>query len=226
MSKRLRLMGQKNYANGFVLTLHHHAVELPLRWKKPQRMFVKSMSDLYNKDVPADFVRRVFDTMIRADWHTFQVLTKRADRLEELSPRLPWATNSWQGVSVESADYTSRIDHVRRTGARVKFLSIEALLGPLPDLDLTGIDWVIVGGESGPGCRPMNIGWVLGIKDRCDAAGVPLFFKQTGERLARQLKFRSKKGGDAGEWPAEWPGRRFPGLLVVPSEAHLLPRRS
>src|SRR2546421_149114 len=156
MSHRLKLMGQRNYANGFALTLHEHALDIPLRWKKPERIFVNSMSDLYHKDVPLDFILRVFDVMTRADWHTFKILTKRADRLEELSPRLPWPANVWQGVSVENADYTFRIDPLRRTGAKVKFLSVEPLLGPIPDLDLAGIDWVIVGGESGPGCRPME----------------------------------------------------------------------
>ncbi len=214
MSRRLRLMGQHNYRNGFELTLHEHAIETPLRWKTPQRIFVNSMSDLFHKKVPEAFIRRVFDTMERANWHQFQVLTKRADRLEDLSPRLPWAPNIWQGVSVENADYTFRIDHLRRTGAAVKFLSIEPLLGPIPDLDLTGIDWVIVGGESGPGCRPMAIEWVAEIRTACEAAGVPLFFKQTGERLARAMRFKSKKGGDASEWPDEWRSRGFP-LPVV-----------
>jgi protein gp37 len=218
MSGRLKLMGQRNYANGFALTVHPHMLDVPLRWKKPQRIFVNSMSDLYHKDVPEEFILRVFDTMTRADWHTFKILTKRADRLEALSPKLPWAGHIWQGVSVETADYAFRIDHLRRTGAKVKFLSIEPLLGPIPDLDLTGIDWVIVGGESGPGCRPMEIGWVMQIKERCDAAGVPLFFKQTGERLARQMRFKSKKGGDAAEWPADWRVRQFP-LSVVSGES-------
>jgi protein gp37 len=213
-SRRLRLMGQRNYANGFELTLHPHMLDVPLKWKKPQRVFVNSMSDLYHKDVPEEFILRVFDTMVRADWHTFKILTKRADRLEQLSPKLPWADHIWQGVSVENADYAFRIDHLRRTGAKVKFLSIEPLLGPIPNLDLTGIHWVIVGGESGPGCRPMEIDWVMQIKERCDAAGVPLFFKQTGEKLARQMRFKSKKGSDDAEWPQEWRVRRFP-LTVV-----------
>lgn len=214
MSRRLMLMGQPNYRNDFALTLHPHMLDLPLRWKKPRKVFVNSMSDLFHKDVPEDFIRRVFDTMARADWHQYQVLTKRADRLEVLAPRLPWPAHVWQGVSVESAAYTFRIDHLRRTPAKVKFLSVEPLLGPIPDLDLSGIHWVIVGGESGPGCRPLEPEWVLGIKAACARQGVPLFFKQTGEKLARRLKLKSKKGGDAAELPPELRVRQFP-LPVV-----------
>jgi protein gp37 len=173
-------MGQRNYANGFEVTTHDHMLDVPLTWKKPQRVFVNSMSDLFHKDVPFAFVARVFDTMRRAHWHTFKILTKRADRLEEFSPQLPWPDNVWQGVSVESADYAYRIDHLRRTGAKTKFLSIEPLLGPIPNLDLTGIDWAIIGGESGPGARPMAKEWVLEIIARCRRAGVAVFFKQWG----------------------------------------------
>jgi protein gp37 len=146
MSVRLKLMGQKNYRNGFELTLHEPALELPLKWKTPQRIFVNSMSDLFHKDVPAAFIQKVFATMRKASWHRFQILTKRSDRLAELSASIDWPQNVWQGVSVESADYTFRIDHLRSTGARVRFLSIEPLLGPIPNLDLTNIHWVIVGG--------------------------------------------------------------------------------
>ena len=215
MSGRLQLMGQANYANGFKLTLQPHMLGVPLRLKKSRRIFVNSMSDLFHKDVPEDYIRRVFDVMAEAHWHQFQVLTKRAERLEELSPRLPWPANVWQGVSVENADYTFRIDHLRRTGAKVKFLSVEPLLGPIPDIDLTGIDWVIVGGESGPGCRPMDIDWVLDIRKACAAANVPLFFKQTGEKLARERGFDSKKGSDAAEWPKGWRVRKYPTLHMV-----------
>jgi len=138
------------------------------------------MSDLFHQDVPLDYIRRVFDVMQRASWHQFQVLTKRAERLEELASELPWPRNVWMGVSVENADYTWRIDHLRRTGAAVKFLSVEPLLGPLGHLDLAGIDWVIVGGESGPGARPLMDEWVIEVRDQCQAAGVPFFFKQWG----------------------------------------------
>jgi protein gp37 len=194
MAKRLQAMGQANYANGFELTLQPHMLALPLRWKQPQTIFVNSMSDLFHVDVPLAYVRRVFDVMARAHWHRFQVLTKRADRLVELSPRLSWPPNVWMGVSVESARYRSRIDRLRATGARLKFLSLEPLLGPLPDLDLAGIHWVIVGGESGPGARPMDPAWVIDLRDQCRRARVPFFFKQWGgtnkKRAGRTLEGR------------------------------------
>jgi protein gp37 len=182
MAKRLRAMGQPNYRNGFQLTLHDHALELPLRWKVPQTVFVNSMSDLFHGDVPIEFIHRVFDVMRRASIHTFQVLTKRAGRLEQISPSIDWPANVWMGVSVEREDYVFRIDHLRETGAKVKFLSLEPLLGLLPNLDLRGIDWVIVGGESGPHARPMNEEWVVDIRDQCVKANVPFFFKQWGGR--------------------------------------------
>ncbi|MHB8574722.1 MAG: DUF5131 family protein [Dehalococcoidia bacterium] len=180
MARRLQAMGQRNYANGFALTLHESALDLPLRWKQPQSIFVNSMSDLFHKDVPVEFVQQVFDVMQRASWHRFQVLTKRSERLAELSSLLTWAPNIWMGVSVESHRYTHRVDDLRDTGAAVKFLSLEPLLGPLPDLDLSGIDWAIVGGESGPGARPIQETWVRDIRDQCIAAGVAFFFKQWG----------------------------------------------
>ena len=188
MAKRLQAMGQKNYAKGFELALHPHALELPLSWKKPQTIFVNSMSDLFLPGVPTSFIHRVFEVMCRANWHTFQVLTKRAERLASLSPKLPWARNIWMGVSVENSDYVSRVDQLRATGAHIKFLSMEPLLGPVPDLDLSGIDWVIVGGESGPGARPMREEWVVEIREQCLSAGVPFFFKQWGG-------FRKKEAG-------------------------------
>ena len=180
MSKRLRAMGQEKYRNGFALTLHPKSLEEPLRWKKPQMIFVSSMSDLFHKDVPVSFIQQVFDVMRRAHWHTFQVLTKRAERLLELDAKIEWPQNVWMGVSVENQDYTFRIDDLRKTHASVKFLSLEPLLGPLPELDLQGIDWVIVGGESGPGARPMLPEWVRYIHCQCQAAHVPFFFKQWG----------------------------------------------
>lgn len=180
MARRLKAMGQANYVNGFDLTLHEHSLELPLKWKTPQVIFVNSMSDLFHKNVPAEFVARVFDVMNRADWHVYQLLTKRAGRLRSLAGDLPWASHIWMGVSVETAAYRSRIDDLRQTGAKVKFLSLEPLLGPLPDLNLDGIDWVIVGGESGPKARPMAAEWVTDIRDQCLAAAVPFFFKQWG----------------------------------------------
>jgi protein gp37 len=195
MAKRLQGMGQANYVNGFKLTLHEHMLDVPLRWRKPRHIFVNSMSDLFHKDVPEEFIQRAFDVMRRASWHTFQVLTKRSERLAKLSPRIDWPDNVWMGVSVERADYTFRIDHLRQTTAKVRFLSLEPLLGPLPDLDLEGVDWVIVGGESGPGARPMQEQWVQDIRDQCVEADVPFFFKQWGgvykSRSGRTLEGRT-----------------------------------
>ncbi len=180
MAKRLQAMGQPNYANGFKLTLHPQVLEIPLGWKKPQMIFVNSMSDLFHKDVPVDFIQQVFDVMRRADWHRFQVLTKRAERLLELDSQIEWPSNVWMGVSVENQDYKYRIDLLRQTHARIKFLSLEPLLGPLSRLNLKDINWVIVGGESGPGARPLLEEWVIDIRDQCKAKQVPFFFKQWG----------------------------------------------
>lgn len=180
LARRLKAMGQPNYTNGFVLAVHEDSLDLPLEWKKPQTIFVNSMSDLFHEDIPEEFIQRVFEVMNKAHWHRFQVLTKRAGRLADLSSRLPWSANIWMGVSVESGDYLHRIGSLRSTGARVKFLSIEPLLGPLGSVDLTGIDWVIVGGESGVGARPMREDWVLEIRDQCLVKRVPFFFKQWG----------------------------------------------
>jgi protein gp37 len=180
MAKRLHAMGQPNYANGFKLTMHPQALEKPLDWKTPQVIFVNSMSDLFHKDVPLEFIQSVFDVMKRAHWHQFQVLTKRSERLAEISSKLEWTDNIWMGVSVENADYTFRIDHLRKTGAKIKFLSVEPLLGPIPKMNLKGINWVIVGGESGPGARPLEKDWVIGIRDQCLKSKVPFFFKQWG----------------------------------------------
>lgn len=207
MSHRLMLMGQPNYRNDFELTLHDHMLEQPLRWKKPQRIFVNSMSDLFHKHVPFDFIAKVFAVMERCTWHQFQILTKRADRLEEVNSRLPWPENVWQGVSVENADYAFRIDHLRRTGARTKFLSIEPLLGPIPNLNLTGIDWAIVGGESGPGARPMPQEWVEQILMQCESAGVPMFFKQWGG-VNKKKTGRILNGRTYDHLPIPIPGRR------------------
>ena len=180
MARRLQAMGQSNYSSGFSLAIHEHALNLPLKWKSPRLIFANSMSDLFHHGVPTDFIQRAFDVMTRADWHQFQVLTKRSRRLLDLSPHLPWPDNIWIGVSVENAEALQRIDDLRKTGAVTKFLSLEPLLGPLPDLDLSGVDWVIVGGESGPGARPMKEAWVTQIRDQCIAKKVPFFFKQWG----------------------------------------------
>jgi protein gp37 len=173
-------MGQKNYAHGFDLTLQPHMLENPLQWRKPRRIFVNSMSDLFHEDVPVAYIQQVFDVMRRGSWHQYQVLTKRSERLLELDPVLHWPPQTWMGVSVENEDFLFRVDHLRQTRAAIKFLSIEPLLGPLHGLDLRGIDWAIVGGESGPGARPLDAEWVREIRDRCLAAGVPFFFKQWG----------------------------------------------
>ena len=196
MALRLQAMGQPNYANGFNLTIHPHMLTLPLKWKKPQMIFVDSMSDLLHEDVPTDFIEQVFDVMRRASWHTFQVLTKRSERLLEL--QIEWPTNVWMGVSVENTSYAFRINHLRLTRARTKFLSLEPLLGPLPTLDLSAMDWVIVGGESGPGARSMKRDWVTDVRDQCLATGVAFFFKQWGgfnkKRNGRQLEGRTWNG--------------------------------
>jgi protein gp37 len=188
-------MGQPNYAKGFVPTLHESALELPLKWKKPQTIFVNSMSDLFHKAVPVEFILKIFEVMCRADWHRYQILTKRSDRLLELSPRLRWMPHIWMGVSVESLGYAFRIGHLRKTGAITKFLSLEPLLGPLPGLNLEGIDWVIVGGESGPRSRPMDTAWVFEIRDQCMQKGIPFFFKQWGgtrkKKSGRELEGRT-----------------------------------
>ena len=195
MAIRLKAMGQPNYANGFELTIHEHALELPLRWKKPQTIFVNSMSDLFHEDVPTDFILRVFAVMHRARWHRYQILTKRSDRLLELDPYLTWESHIWMGVTVENKDHIFRIDHLRQTHSLIKFLSLEPLLGPLQRLNLKGIDWVIVGGESGYGARPMDTSWVIDIRNQCQRTEVPFFFKQWGgpnrKKTGRKLEGRT-----------------------------------
>ena len=180
LSHRLQAMGNKNYQNGFAVTLQPHMLQHPLSWKSARRIFVNSMSDLFHEKVPLPYIQQVFRVMKRADWHQFQILTKRAERLEDVSDHLEWSRNIWMGVSVENQQYLDRIDSLRRSGAQVKFLSIEPLLGPLGRINLRGIDWVIVGGESGPGARPMKPEWVAAIRDECRHANVAFFFKQWG----------------------------------------------
>lgn len=180
MAKRLQIMGQPRYRNGFKLTLQPDALEEPLSWTKPKLVFVNSMSDLFHDDVPLEFIRKVFSVVERAPQHVFQVLTKRADRLLEVSQDLMWPKNLWMGVSVENQDYVWRIERLRHVKSAVRFLSVEPLLGPIPRLPLTGIDWVIVGGESGPRAREMKPEWARAIRDRCRKYNVPFFFKQWG----------------------------------------------
>lgn len=208
MARRLKAMGSEKYQRdgdprtsgpGFGLTTHPDTLALPFTWKKPRRIFVDSMSDLFHRDVPDGFIGSVFNTMALTPQHTYQVLTKRPQRMASLlsawhaagcfcDHQMRWVQppvfplpNVWLGTSIESDDYSYRADHLRRTPAAVRFLSLEPLLGPLPSLDLTGIDWVIVGGESGPGASPMHPDWARDIRDRCIDAGVPFFFKQWGE---------------------------------------------
>lgn len=181
-AERFRGVPNHPYEQGFDLKLWANRLELPLTWKKPKRIFVNSMSDLFHKDVPEEFILQVFETMQKADWHTFQVLTKRPERAALLDPKLTWTKNIWMGTSVENASYTSRIEHLAKTRAQIKFLSVEPLLGGIPDLPLTHVDWVIVGGESGRKPRPVDEKWVIDIRDQCQKAGVPFFFKQWGGR--------------------------------------------
>jgi protein gp37 len=187
MALRLKAMGLPAYRNGFYVTCHPNMLNVPLRWKKPQLVFVNSMSDLFHTKVSMDFISKVFDVMNRTS-HIYQVLTKRADRLAELSDSFVWTKNIWAGVTVESSDYKYRIDLLRQTNAVVKFLSLEPLLENIGTLDLTDIDWVIVGGESGPGARAMEANWARNIREQCIEQKVPFFFKQWGG-------FNKKKNG-------------------------------
>jgi protein gp37 len=180
MANRLKNMGLKKYENSFNLTLHYENIEDPLFMKKPQTIFVCSMSDIFHKDVPDEFILKLFEVMNKAHWHTFQVLTKRAERIKELNDSITWTKNIWLGTTVESQKVTHRIDYLRESGAYIKFLSIEPLLTPINDLKLKNIDWVIVGGESGAKARPMLKEWVIDIKNQCKAQDVPFFFKQWG----------------------------------------------
>ncbi len=180
MAKRLQAMGVERYRNGFQVALHEDLLDAPLKWVKPRMIFVNSMSDLFHEDVPDHFIRAVFRTIELCPQHTFQILTKRSSRLAEMADRLPWPKNVWIGVSVENTDVTFRIKDLQRVPARVRFLSCEPLLGPLDDLPLDGIHWVIVGGESGPGARPMRKQWVMSILQQCEKRDIPFFFKQWG----------------------------------------------
>lgn len=180
MANRLKNMGLKKYENAFNLTLHYENIEDPLFMKKPQTIFVCSMSDIFHKDVPDEFILKLFEVMNKAHWHTFQVLTKRAERIKELNDSITWTKNIWLGTTVESQKVTHRIDYLRESGAYIKFLSIEPLLTPIINLNLKNIDWVIVGGESGAKARPMLKEWVVDIKNQCNTQDVPFFFKQWG----------------------------------------------
>ena len=195
LSQRLQKMGQYNYRNGFRLTLHESALDIPLKWAKPKMIFVNSMSDLFHVRVPDFFIKKVFQVMNRSPQHIFQVLTKRPERLEKIAPQLNWTKNIWMGTSIENKNYMFRANHLLKTRAHVKFLSLEPLLGPLPRLKLKGIDWVIVGGESGPKARVMRKEWVEQTRNQCLKKNVAFFFKQWGgtrkSRTGRLLNGRT-----------------------------------
>lgn len=213
MALRLAAMGNRRYRNGFGLSLHRDLLELPLKWRRPRRIFVNSMSDLFHEDIPDEYVQAVFEVMNRASWHNFQILTKRPERLAQLATDVTWSSNIWQGVSVESPEYLWRIPHLKKVPARIRFLSLEPLLAAIPQLPLEGMHWVIVGGESGPRRRPITPDWVRGIRDQCRKTRVPFFFKQWGG-------FNSKSRGcllDGRKWQ-EWPESTHARLLA--SKAH------
>ncbi len=180
MARRLKAMGMDRYRNGFELTMHEDLIAAPLKWKKPSWVFVNSMSDLFHKDVPFDFIQHIFETMGNCPQHTFQVLTKRSERLAELSPKLKWPENVWMGVTVENREAAHRLSDLRQVPARVRFVSFEPLLGPIKDISLESIHWAIVGGESGPKCRPVREDWVRMLLSVCREYGVAFFFKQWG----------------------------------------------
>jgi protein gp37 len=217
-AERFRGVPDHPYEQGFDLRLWPERRELPLRWRRPRRIFVNSMSDLFHEDVPEWFIRRVFDVMARADWHEFQVLTKRHERLAELGPTLPWPAHIWAGVSIENARFIHRADALRKVPAAVRFISAEPLLGPLDGLRLDGIHWVIAGGESGPAHRPANADWFRALRVQCRAAGVPFFFKQWGGRFPKALG-RELDGETWSEYPRRSRDAAQPGglnLRIVP----------
>ena len=187
-ARRLKAMGNPRYANGFNVTVHPDLFQKPLEWKKSKMIFVDSMSDLFHDEISDEDILAIFDTMNKAAWHTFQVLTKRADRLVKLSPRIKWTKNIWMGVSVENKSAIERCEKLKQTGATIKFISAEPLLESISDIDLNGIDWLIVGGESGANSRPMDKLWVLELRDLAQKNNVPFFFKQWGG-------FRKKENG-------------------------------
>ena len=200
MAKRLHAMGVQRYQNGFNVTLHEDLVDTPTKWKQPRLIFVNSMSDLFHEDIPVEFIQRIFDTMVRCPQHTFQVLTKRSQRLSELATHLPWPKNVWMGVSVENSQVMHRIRDLIKVPATVRFLSCEPLIGQLDNISLKGIHWVIVGGESGPNARPLKIEWVESIFHQCKTADVPFFFKQWGG-TRKDLTGRTLHGRTYDEMP-------------------------
>ena len=184
-------MGNEKYGRGFDVTLHEGCLDDPYKWKKPSVIFVNSMSDIYHEEVPTDYIKRIFDVMNKNPKHIFQLLTKRPERLLKVNKELEWTPNIWQGVTVENEKYISRIDLLRKTSAKIKFISFEPLLGDVGTIDLSGIDWSIVGGESGPKSRPIELDWILNIKKQCEKQGTLFYFKQWGgtnkKRAGREL---------------------------------------
>jgi protein gp37 len=217
MARRLQAMGSPRYANGFAVTLHD-ALDLPLRWRTPSRIFVNSMSDLFHSQVPDAFLVRVFAVMRQAHWHTFQILTKRPGRLRRLAGTLDWPPNVWVGVSIELDQFVARADALRMVPTPVRFLSCEPLLGPLPSLNLDSIAWVLIGGESGPHARPMALSWVRDLIGRCQEQGVAVFVKQMGTAWARQHGQRGK-GSDMTSWDADLRVREYPTPLCRCSQS-------
>lgn len=202
LARRLKAMGNSRYRNGFDVTLHKDLLSVPLTWGKPRLIFVNSMSDMFHENIPLDFIQSVFATMRMAKNHTFQVLTKRSSRMLELSEQISWPKNVWMGVTIESSKYLYRAENLRKTGAFVKFLSMEPLIGPVHNIDLNGIDWVIVGGESGPGSRVILEPWVTNIRDICISANVPFFFKQWGG-FNKKATGRTLEGRQWNQFPCQ-----------------------
>lgn len=207
-AERITQRFPKTFPNGFALTLRPQSLDIPLHWRRPRTIFVNSMSDLFHKEVPEGYIRKVFEVMERTPQHTYQVLTKRAERLARVSTRLPWPSNVWMGVSVESPKYAWRIDYLRRVGAAVRFISAEPLLAALPRLNLAGVHWLIAGGESQAGCRPSRDDWFRDLRDQCVSAGVAFFLKQLGGHPSK------RGGGDA-----MLDGRRWVELPIVSPSA-------
>jgi protein gp37 len=209
-----RKRGTKAFPNGGDLTYRWHKIDDPRRLKKPARIFVNSTGDLFWESVTEDDIRRVFDVMNEVSRHHFLILTKRSRRLAEMASRLTWTPNIWQGVSVENQHWTSRLDDLRQVPAAIRFVSFEPLLGPI-DADLTGINWVIVGGESGNGFRPMDQAWARGIRDTAVASQIPFFFKQDAARRAETRPWLVEADGLKYEW------HQFPGAIVAPSQIEI-----
>jgi protein gp37 len=213
LAERLRRMGNPKYRNGFGVTLHPDSLGLPEKWTRPRMVFVDSMGDLFHEDVPAEFILRVVSTMAHTPQHTYQVLTKRSERLAEISQRVRWPQNVWIGVSVESADHLARIEVLKAVNASIRFVSFEPLLGPIPTSDLSKVDWAIVGGESGPGARPVSGDWVRGLRDQCIEARVAFFFKQWGG-VRRTVAGRILDGRTWDEVPRSEPQVGGPDLVA------------